>query len=98
MFQVLIAALMGVASWIMPRLLAVMGTVAVSSTVITPIFTYLQGQIMQRVNGMPADALHFLQFAGIPDAISIIFAAYALAIGIKTAKAAFQKSGSKGSV
>ncbi|MNR62826.1 hypothetical protein D3C85_1849520 [compost metagenome] len=50
---------------------------------------------MSRVNGLSADAVHFLQFTGIPDAISIIFAAYAMAIGMKAAKAAFQKAGAK---
>lgn len=95
MFQVLIAALMAVASWAIPRLLAVAGTVVVSTTVLTPIFDYLQNMVMQRVNGMPADALHFLQFTGIPEAISIIFSAYAMAIGMKAAKAAYQRSGSK---
>jgi ABC-type enterochelin transport system permease subunit len=95
MFQVLIAALTAVASWIIPRLLAVAGTVVVSTTVLTPIFDYLQNMVMQRINGMPADALHFLQFTGIPEAISIIFSAYAMAIGMKAAKAAYQRSGSK---
>lgn len=95
MFHVLIAALTAVASWAIPRLLAVVGTVAVSTTVLTPIFDYLQNMVMQRVNGMPADAVHFLQFTGIPEAISIIFSAYAMAIGMKAAKAAYQRSGSK---
>jgi hypothetical protein len=91
--------LLGVGSfllqWLLPKLLAVAGTVAFSAAVITPIFNYLQNMVMSRVNGMPADAVHFLQFTGIPDAISIIFAAYAMAVGLKAAKAAYQKSGSK---
>lgn len=95
MFHVLIAALTAVVSWVIPRLLAVAGTVVVSTTVLTPIFDYLQNMVMQRVNGMPADAVHFLQFTGIPEAISIIFSAYGMAIGMKAAKAAYQRSGSK---
>jgi hypothetical protein len=82
-------------NWLLPKLLAVAGTVAVSAAVITPIFNYLQNMVMSRVNGMPADAVHFLQFTGIPDAVSVIFAAYAMAVGIKAAKAAYQTAGSK---
>lgn len=95
MFQVLIAAGSALVSWLLPRLLSVAGTVAFSAAVITPIFNYLQNMVMSRVNGLSADAVHFLQFTGIPDAISIIFAAYAMAIGMKAAKAAFQKAGAK---
>lgn len=96
MFQVLIAALTAVASWLLPRLLSVAGTVAVSSAVITPIFTYLQNMVSSRLGGMSADAVNFFQFVGVPDAVSVIFAAYAMAIGIRSAKAAFQRSGSRG--
>lgn len=96
MFQVLIAALTAVASWLLPRLLSVAGTVVVSSTVITPIFTYLQGMVTSRLGGMSADAVTFFAFVGVPDAVSVIFAAYAMAIGIRTAKAAFQRSGARG--
>lgn len=95
MFQVLFAALSAVASYILPRLLAVGGTVVVSTTVLMPIFNWLQGQVMQRLNGMPADALALFQFLGVPDCIAVIFAAYGMAIGIKVAKAAYQRAGSK---
>jgi hypothetical protein len=95
MFQVLIAALTAVAGWILPRLLAVGGTVAISATVLTPIFNFLQGKVVSSLNGMGADAIGFFQFVGIFDAVSVIFAAYAMAIGMKVAKAAFQKAGSK---
>ncbi|TWC55725.1 uncharacterized protein DUF2523 [Pseudomonas sp. SJZ080] len=96
MWAVLIPALTAVASWLLPKLLAVAGTVVISATVLTPIFTYLQNQIMQRLNGMSADAVHFFQFVGIFDAVSVIFAAYTMAIGMKVAKAAYQRAGSKG--
>ncbi|WP_350649745.1 DUF2523 family protein, partial [Pseudomonas sp. HY13-MNA-CIBAN-0226] len=70
MFQVLISALTAVAGWILPRLLAVAGTAAVSTTVLMPIFNYLQNQITQRLNGMPADAVNFFRFVGIFDAVT----------------------------
>jgi len=95
MFQVLVAALTAVASWLLPRLLAVGGTVVVSATVLTPIFDYLQGQVLSRLNGMPVDAVNFFRFVGVFDAVSVIFAAYAMAIGLKVAKAAYQRKGSK---
>lgn len=95
MWAVLYPVLTAVASWLLPKLFAVAGTVAISATVITPIFSYLQNQITQRLNGMPADAVHFFQFVGIFDAVSVIFAAYAMAVGMKVAKAAFQRAGSK---
>lgn len=98
MFQVLIAAGMAVLQWILPRLLSVAGTVAISETVIKPIFDFIQGQVMQKLNGMSADAVHFLQFAGVFDAVSVIFSAYALAIGMKAAKSAFARNGAKGNV
>lgn len=95
MFQVLISALTAVAGWILPRLLAVGGTVVVSTTVLTPIFNFLQGRVVTALNGMGADAIGFFQFVGIFDAVSVIFAAYAMAIGMKVAKAAYQRAGSK---
>jgi len=95
MFQVLIAALTAVAGWILPRLLAVSGTVVVSTTVLTPIFNFLQGKVMGALNGMGADAIGFFQFVGVFDAVSVIFAAYFMAIGMKVAKAAYQRAGSK---
>lgn len=95
MFQVLFTALSAVASYILPRLLAVAGTAVASTTVIMPIFNYLQGQITQRLSGMPADAVNFFQFVGVFDAIAVIFAAYGLAVGMKVAKAAYQRAGSK---
>lgn len=95
MFQVLIAALTAVAGWILPRLLAVGGTVAISATVLTPIFNFLQSRVLQQLNGMSADAVNFFQFVGVFDAVSVIFAAYAMAIGMKVAKAAYQRAGSK---
>jgi len=98
MFQVLIAAGTAVFQWILPRLLSVAGTVAISQAVINPIFEFIQGQVLQKLNGMSADGVRFLQFAGVFEAVSVIFSAYALAVGIKAAKAAFAKNGAKGSV
>jgi hypothetical protein len=95
MWGVLISAGMYLLNWLLPKLLAVGGTVAVSMTVITPILTYLQNQVMLRVNGMPAEALHFLQFCGVPEAISIVFAAYAMALSLRAAEIAFARSGAQ---
>lgn len=95
MFGVLLSAGIAVVSWLLPKLLAVGGTVAVSMTVITPILNYLQSQVMQRINGMPADALAFFQFCGVPEAVSVVFAAYTMALGMRAAKAAFQRSGAQ---
>jgi hypothetical protein len=81
--------------WVLPKLLAVGGTVAISVTVIQPIFSYLQNQVMSHLNGLSGDAVHFLQFVGVPDAISVIFAAYTMVFGLRAAKAAYQRSGSK---
>lgn len=98
MFQVLVTAGMFVLDWILPRLLSVAGTVAISAYAINPIFEFLQDQVLQKLNGMSADAVRFLQFTGVFEAVSVVFSAYALAIGLKAAKAAFAKNGAKGSV
>jgi len=90
-----LTALYAVFNWLLPKLLAVGGTVAVSMTVITPILTYMQAQVMTRLNGMPADMLQFLQFTGIPEAISILFAAITMKMGIKAAEVAFAKRGAR---
>lgn len=95
MWAALFPLLTSIASWLLPKIFAVAGTVAFSAAVVTPIFTYLQNQITQRFNGLPADAINFMQFVGIPDAISVIFAAYAMAVGLKAAKAAYSRAGTK---
>lgn len=95
MIQALLFVLTSVAGWLLPRLLAAGGTVVVSATVLMPIMEYLQAQVMQKIGGLSADAVNFLSFLGIPDAISIVFAAYTMAIGMKVATVAFSKAGSK---
>jgi hypothetical protein len=79
--------------WLLPRLLAALGVVAFSAVAVTPVFNWLQTQISNRLNGLGADAYNFLAFCGVVDAISIVFAAYTMAISIKAGKAAFAKSG-----
>lgn len=79
--------------WLLPRLLAVFGAVAFSEAAVSPVFEWLEGQISTRLSGLGADAFNFLSFLGVVDAISIIFAGYAMAISIKVGKAAFAKSG-----
>lgn len=96
MFQVIFAALSAVASFILPRLLAVGGTVVISATVLTPIFNFLQQRVLSSLNGMGSEAVDFFKFVGVFDAVAVIFAAYAMAIGMKVAKAAYQRAGSKG--
>ena len=95
MFGVLITALISFGAWLLPKLLAVGGTVAVSMTVITPILDNLKAEVLTRLNGMPADMVNFLQFTGIPEAISIVFAAMAMKMGIKAAEVAFAKAGAR---
>lgn len=91
MFAVLMAAGSALISWILPRLIGVAGAATLSVTVMTPIIDYLQAQVLQRLNGLPADGVHFLQFAGIFEAISVVFGAYTMAIGIKVTMATFRK-------
>ncbi|WP_397378582.1 DUF2523 family protein [Pseudomonas sp.] len=89
LFTVLTSAL----RWLLPRLLAVVGVVAFSQVAVTPIFDWLKDQLLAKLNSLPADAVTFLAFVGVFDAISIVFSAYAMAISIKAGKAAFAKSG-----
>lgn len=91
MFQVLFVAGQAVLMWILPRLLGVLGATAISAAVFTPIFDWLHGQINQKIGGIGADAANFLEFCGVPAAISIVFAAYSLAVSIKAAKASLAK-------
>jgi len=71
--------------------MAIFGVVVVSETIYTPMLDWLQARIQQSLSGLPAEALGFIQFTGIPNAITIIFAAITLQLGIKAAKAAFTK-------
>ncbi|RFF52927.1 DUF2523 family protein [Xanthomonas campestris] len=98
MYGVLFAAGSALISWLLPRLLAVLGVVVVSETVYTPMLNYLQSKISSSLGGLGAEAIGFLNFVAIPQAITIIFAAVTLKIGIKTAKSAFAKKGATPSV
>jgi hypothetical protein len=93
MWAVLIDALVRVVQWALPRILSVVGVVTISATVYTPLLNWLNSKINSSLSGLTSDAYGFLQFVGIPSAISIIFAAITLQIGIKTAKAAYAKKG-----
>lgn len=95
MYGVIITALISAALWLLPKLLAVGGTIAFSMTVITPIISYFQAQVMQRINGAPVDMLNFLVFCGIPEAISIVFAAITMRWAMKAATLAFAKAGAR---
>lgn len=93
MWAVLIDVLIRAGTYFLPRLLSLAGVVTISATVYTPLLNWLNSKITSSLSGLSADAYGFLQFVGIPNAISIIFAAITLQIGIKTAKAAFAKKG-----
>ncbi|KPX17684.1 DUF2523 family protein [Pseudomonas syringae] len=96
MYGVLLAAGMSLIKWLMPRLLAVLGVVVVSETVYTPMLNFLQSKITTSLNGVGAEALSFLNFLAVPQAITIVFAAVTLKISIKGAKSAFAKKASSG--
>ncbi|MFO3664300.1 DUF2523 family protein [Pseudomonas amygdali] len=98
MFGVLFAAGSALISWLLPRLFAVLGVVVVSEAVYTPMLNFLQSKINSSLGGIGGEALGFLNFVAVPQAITIIFAAVTLKIGIKTAKAAFAKKGATPSV
>lgn len=95
MWGILVQAIIAALGFILPRLLAVFGVVLFSETAVKPILDWLQGQIVSQLSGS-AEFLQFLQFMGVQDAISIIFSAYGLLIGMSAAKAAFSKSAAKG--
>jgi len=82
-------------NYLLPKLLAVVGTYAVSEIAIKPIFTFIQNKVMAGANGLPADVLGFLNFCGFTDAVSIVFSAFSLALAIKAGKAAAAKKGGK---
>ncbi|RMN08829.1 MULTISPECIES: DUF2523 family protein [Pseudomonas syringae group] len=96
MYGVLLAAGMNLVTWLLPRLLAVLGVVVISEAVYTPMLNFLQSKITTSLNGVGAEALSFLNFLAVPQAITIIFAAVTLKLGIKGAKSAFAKKGSSG--
>lgn len=96
MFAILWPILTSVVGWALPRLLAVMGVVGVTETVVKPALDWAQQQLVLQLNGMGEMAVTFLNFMGVFDAIGIIFTAYATALGIKAGKAAFSKNAAKG--
>lgn len=95
MAQVLISVLAFLGGWLIPKLAGVFGTVMVSAGVIMPIVVYMQNMVLTRVNGLPAHAVTFLQFTGIPEAVSVIFAAYTMQLSVKLANVAFSRAGTR---
>lgn len=91
MWGVIVSAVISVAQFLLPRLLAVLGVAVASESVLKPIISWLQSKIFGELNGLPADVTGFLQFVGVYDSILIVFSAYAMALGIKVGKAAFAK-------
>lgn len=94
MWGVLTSVGVALFQWALPRLLACFGVVVVSQTVFTPAFSYLQGKITSNISAMGADVADFLQYCGVQDAISVVFAAYTLKLSIRAAKAASAKAAS----
>lgn len=93
MWGVLVNAGIAVITWALPKLLSLFGIIAVSAGVYTPVFTYIHNQISQQLTGLPAEALDFLYFTGVPNAISIIFAAVTLRITTAAAERALARKG-----
>lgn len=93
MFQVLFVAGQAIAMWLMPRLLAALGVATVSTAVIMPIYIFIENKILSNLSSAGAEAYGFLQFLGVPNAVSIVFSAYALRVSINGAKAAMAKKG-----
>lgn len=88
---VLIAVLTSVFKWAWPRIAALGATALIADTVSTPLLDWMHGQINSNLSGVGAVGSRFLIFTGVPEGITIIFAAYAAVVSIKTAKAAFTK-------
>lgn len=95
MWGILVQAIIAAGTYFLPRLLAALGVVVFSETAVQPILNWLQGKIVEQLSGS-AEFLGFLQFMGVQDAVSIIFSAYGVLLGMVAAKAAFSKSAAKG--
>jgi len=97
MWAVLLSALQAFFTWAWPRVVALLSTAVVAESISTPLMDWIHGQIDTRLSGLPAIAANFVSFTGIPESITIIFAAYTALISLKAAKAAFAKKSSGGS-
>lgn len=93
MYGVLIAALINFGSWIIIRLLAVFGIIAIGSQVYEPLINYVSSKIFSSLSSTGAETYAFLQYVGVVAAINILLAAITLKIGIRAARAAFAKKG-----
>lgn len=85
MFAPLWAALTAFLSWAMPKIAVFFGIVVISNAILNPIFNALKQKVLSAISANAGSFLNAFQLLGGFDAISIIFAAYALAIGIKAA-------------
>ncbi|HCF7371493.1 TPA: DUF2523 domain-containing protein [Pseudomonas aeruginosa] len=95
MWGVLFQALVAAGSYLLPRLLATLGVVAVSETTLKPIVNWLKDRVLSNIGSLPENARLFLEYLGVVDAVSIVFSAYLLLIGIQAAKVAFSKKAAK---
>jgi len=85
MFAPLWAALTAFLSWAMPKIAVFFGIVVISNAILNPIFNSLKQKVLSTISANAGSFLNAFQLLGGFDAISIIFSAYALAIGIKAA-------------
>ena len=85
MFAPLWAALTAFLTFAMPKIAVFFGIVAISNAVLNPIFNALKEKVLSNISANAGQFLNAFQLLGGFDAISIVFAAYALAFGIKAA-------------
>ncbi|MGC3646035.1 hypothetical protein ACPTFH_32130 [Pseudomonas aeruginosa] len=52
---------------------------------------WLKDRVLSNIRSLPENARLFLEYLGVVDAVSIVFCAYLLLIGIQPAKVAFSK-------
>lgn len=95
MWALLYPLLGGLLSWLIPKLLAIGGVVAVSETVTKPTLEWIESKLIAQLDGMGAAGSNFMSMMGVYDAVSIVMTAYFTALGLKAAKAAFAKSSAR---
>lgn len=87
MYAIFYSALTAFLSFALPKIAIFLGVYAISDTVTKPMFLWIQNQVLEKISAAPQFAQAF-EIMGVNDFVSIIFSAYALAIGLKAAKSA----------
>ncbi len=85
MFAPLWAALTAFLTWAMPKIAVFFGIVIISNSVLNPIFNALKQKALDNISANAGQFLNAFELLGGFDAISIVFAAYALSLGLKAA-------------